>query len=98
MSSSVARSTLAIVFVSSTDNGDVRRWRYHLTSFAAQEAYFLNKTINCFILYRLVLSLFAPLRAGLACFLLLKRPSPLYHHSLQNLVSENPAYQSKTHA
>jgi hypothetical protein len=74
--------------------GANRRLRYP-TSFAAQEAYFLN---NCFILYRLVLSPFVPLRAGLACFLLLKRPSPLYHHSLQNLVSENPAYQSKTHA
>jgi hypothetical protein len=34
------------------------------TSFAAQEAYFLNKTINYFIFYRLVLS-FVFLRAGL---------------------------------
>jgi hypothetical protein len=73
------------------------RWRY-LTGFAAQEAYFLNKTVNCFILYRLVFSVFVPLRAGLACFLFLRRPSLLYHHSLQNLVSENPDYQSQTHA
>jgi hypothetical protein len=69
-----------------------------LTSFAVQQAYFLNKTVNCFLLYCLVLSIFIPLRAGLACFLPLRRSLLLYHRSLQNLISENPAYQSKTHA
>jgi hypothetical protein len=74
-----------------------KRLRYFI-NFATQEAYFLNKIINYFILYRLVLSFFVFLCVGLTYFLFFKRSSPLYYHSLQNLVSENPAYQSKTHA